>query len=175
MVNSFLKPSFIFSFLLSLFLSIAVSPGSMRIVPEVDVCSKLRFPGYCANVLKLAPGADLYSLSQYTINLAHVHAFNSLTLIHNLINTTDPKLKLRYTSCSMDYNDILLCLTQAKKSCTSGDYKGMKSSAAAAIKNVRECDANPPVDPSPLPKNNKASIKMSKIIMILADFMGGKH
>ena len=180
MAHSFVKPSFIPSLLLALFLSLALSSCSARTVQVSDICSKHSNPSNCANILNSVPGvaegADLNSLSQYIINFAHVYAFDTITLIHDLTgNTTDTQLKQRYQSCSMDYNDVLLCLSQAQQSCNSEDYNGMKSNGETVMKDVQDCDWKPGYDQSALPNNNKYLEDVTMIIMILADFLAGKY
>ena len=75
----------------------------------------------------------------------------------------------------MDYVNVLLCLNQAKDSCNSGDYNGMKSNSEAVMKDVQDCDWKPPYDPSALPNKNKYLEDVTMIIMILADFLSGKY
>lgn len=112
---------------------------------------------------------------RFIINIAHVNAFNNLEQIHNLVqNTTNnTQLKQRYASCSMDYNDVLLSLSQAKQSFSTGDYHGMNSNGATVMKDVQDCDSKPPSDPSAIPMNNSYLEDVSGIIMILADFLAG--
>nr|KYP46420.1 Pectinesterase inhibitor [Cajanus cajan] len=151
---------------------------SARTVTISDICSKHNNPNSCDKILNTIPGAslgvDIGSLSSYIINEAHVNAFNSLTLIHNIIaNSTDTQFKLRYNSCSLDYNDVLDVFTQAKQSFTSGKFDAMKSNGAAVIKDVQDCDTKA-YDSPQLRMNNQDLGDVSMIIMILADFLAGK-
>ncbi|KAK7319399.1 hypothetical protein RJT34_04120 [Clitoria ternatea] len=180
MARSFDKHSPISSFLFSLFLCFAVSFCAARTVQIDDICSKHNIPYNCGIILRSIPGleagADINSLSLYIINLVHENAFDTMSLIDDLIrNTTDNQLKQRYSSCTMDYNDVLLCLTQAKTSYSSGDFNTMKSNGATIIKDVQHCDSKPPIGPSALQKNNQYLEDVAMIIMILADFLAGKY
>lgn len=175
---SFVKHPLLSSLVLALFLCFVVSFSSARIVQVSDICSKHYTPSNCLNILNSIPGvaagADLDSLSLYIINLAHVNAFDTITLVHTLIgNTTDSQLKQRYAACSMDYDDALLCLTQAKISYGSQDFSAMKSNSASVLKDVQDCGSKVPSDSSPLLKNNQDLEDVSVIIMVLADFLAG--
>lgn len=180
MAHSFVKPSFIPSILLALFLFLAVSSCSARTVEVFDICTKHPNPSNCFYILNAIPGvaegADLDSLSRYVINFAHTHALVCVTLIDDLIkNTTDQQLKQHYTSCYSDYGNVTLCLELANDSFNSGDYNGIRSNGNTVVKEVQDCNSRPPYDPSALPSNNKYLEDVSLIITILADFLSGKY
>jgi pectinesterase inhibitor-like protein len=176
MVNSFVKPFFL---VLALFLCFVPSFCSDKIVQVNDICSKHKTPYNCAIILNSIPGvatdgANINSLSPYLINLAHVNAFDTKTLINTLIqNTTDPNLKQHFITCSMDYDDVLFSLTQAKDSFTSGNFIGMKSNSASVLEKVYDCDYKTPS--TPLLKVNEDLEDVTIIITILADYLAGKY
>lgn len=175
--NSFVKPSLI---VLSLFLCFVPSFCSDRIVPVKDICSKHKIPYNCAIILNAIPGvstngAVLGSLSSYLITIANTNAFNTITLIHELIrNTSDTNLKQPYITCSMDYNDALLSTTYVKDSFNSGNFIGMNSNAAIVVKDIEHCGLKAP-DSIPLLKYNQPLEDVTNIIMILADYLAGKY
>ncbi|KAL1315346.1 pectinesterase inhibitor-like [Arachis hypogaea] len=167
-----------------LFLSFTMFSSSLlcsaRTVKISDVCSKHPNPYNCNNILNSVPGAslgaDLNSLSKYVITSAHVYAFDTITLVHNLTRSiNDKQLKQRYQACSMDYDDVLLSLTQAQQSFVSGDYKGMKSNGQTALKDVQDCDWKPGNDQSDLPNKNKYLEDVINIIIVFADFLAGVY
>ncbi|MED6133634.1 hypothetical protein PIB30_030029 [Stylosanthes scabra] len=183
MAHSIVKPSFNFTpilltFLISFSIFSSSSLCSARTVQISDICSKHPNPYNCATILNSVPGAtlgaDLTSLTKYIILNAHVYAFDTITLIHNLVgSTSDIQLKQRYQACSMEYNDVLLSLSQAQQSFVSGDYRGIKSNAATALKDIQDCDWKPGSDHSDLPNKNKYLEDVTNIIIILADFLAG--
>ncbi|KAK7395917.1 hypothetical protein VNO78_16525 [Psophocarpus tetragonolobus] len=169
----FLKP---YPYLL--LLCFVFSVCSERIVQISEICSKHSNIDNCNKILLSVPGtsegADLGSLTSYIINMAHVNAYNSHALISEIIgNTSDAQAKQRYNSCSMDYNDALLSLTQAKQSYSSGNFADVKSNGAVVIKDVQDCDTKA-YDSSLLRTENQYLVDLSTIIMILADFLAGK-
>jgi len=117
MVHSFAKhPLLHVTFLCFLF-----SLCSARTVQVGDICSKHNNPSSCHTIILSVPGAnqgvDIGSLSSYLINTAHVSAFDTITLISEIIrNSSNAQANQRYSSCTMDYTDVLLALTQAKES-----------------------------------------------------------
>lgn len=180
MAYSFVNPSLLPSIVLALFLSFSLSFCSAREVQISDICSKHKNPTNCAIILNsipgLALGADIDSLSLYLINVAHVNGFDTITLMNEVIrNITDPKLKQSYSSCDMDYQDVLVSLTSAKESYTSKDFNNMKSNVANVVKDVQDCETKAPSDAPSLIKKNEDLEDVSLIIMILADFLAGKY
>ncbi|TKY63052.1 hypothetical protein E2542_SST12917 [Spatholobus suberectus] len=74
----------------------------------------------------------------------------------------------------MDYTDVLLCLTQAKQSYSSGNYNDMKSNGAIVMKDVQDCNSKA-YDSPELTRNNQDLEDVTMIIMILANFLAGKY
>ncbi|RZB59731.1 hypothetical protein D0Y65_042797 [Glycine soja] len=116
-----------------------------RIVEIGNICSKHNNPNSCDNILRSVPGAtsgvDLGSISLYLINMAHVNAFDTIGQIsYNIRKATNTQTKQRYNSCIMDYDDVLLSLTQAKQSYNSGNYAALKSNGITVIEDVKDCD-----------------------------------
>ncbi|XP_047173723.1 pectinesterase inhibitor-like [Vigna umbellata] len=107
--------------------------------------------------------------------MAHVNAFDTITLINEIIrNSSDPQTHQRYSSCTMDYTDVLLALSQAKESYSSGNYSDMNFNAAVVTKDVKDCDIKA-YDSSQVRINNQYLADFSMIIMILSDFLAGKY
>ncbi|RDX91742.1 Pectinesterase inhibitor, partial [Mucuna pruriens] len=141
------------------FLCFVISLCSARIVTKDDICSKHKNPQSCDEILNTIPGtgqgADVGSLSLYIINMAHVNAFDSMTLIHGIMrNSSNVQFKQRYNACAMDYSDALLCFTQAKQSYSSGNYNDIKSQGETVIKDVQDCDTKA-YDSPDLRRNNQ--------------------
>ncbi|KAL2320307.1 hypothetical protein Fmac_029276 [Flemingia macrophylla] len=177
MMHSFVKYPLLPSLLLSCIVFSLLC--SAKMVTVGDICSKHPNPNSCDKILNTIPGisegADINSLSSYLINEAHVNAFDSLTLIHNIIaNSTNTQFKLRYGSCSLDYNDVLECLTQAKESFSSKNFSAMKSNGAVVVKDAQDCDTKA-YDSPQLRLNNQDLVDTAIIITILADFLAGKY
>ncbi|KAG4938346.1 hypothetical protein AAZX31_16G051900 [Glycine max] len=176
MVHSFVKHPLLPSLLL--LLCFVFSLCSARIVEIGNICSKHNNPNSCDNILRSVPGAtsgvDLGSISLYLINMAHVNAFETIGQIsYNIRKATNTQTKQRYNSCIMDYDDVLLSLTQAKQSYNSGNYAALKSNGITVIEDVKDCDTKA-YDLPQLRMNNQYLVDVSMIIMILADFLAGK-
>lgn len=160
MAHSFAKPSLIRFFLLPLFLSFGVSLYLPIIVQVGHICARHKLSNLYL-YFKLIPGvadhgADPNLLSPIIIDKANVNAFNYIDKIHNLIlNTANPQLKQRYSSCSIDYGDVLGELSEAKQSFSTGNYNKMNSKGKTVMEDIQDCDSIPPSsDPSGLPLNN---------------------
>ncbi|QCD96692.1 hypothetical protein DEO72_LG6g1400 [Vigna unguiculata] len=168
MIHSFAKHPL----LLLTLLCFVFSSCSARTVKIGDICSKHNNPSICNAIILSVPGAnqgvDIDSVSLYLINMAHVNAFDTITLISEIIgNSSDPQTNQRYSSCTMDYTDVLLALTQAKESYSSGNYGDMNSNGAVVTKDVKDCDTKA-YDSSQIRNNNQYLADFSMIIMILA-------
>ncbi|ESW33037.1 hypothetical protein PHAVU_001G038100 [Phaseolus vulgaris] len=161
------------------FLCFVFSLCSARTVQIGDICSKHDNPSSCNTIILSVPGAiegvDIGSASLYLINTAHVNAFDTITLISEIIrNSSDAQTKQRYSSCTMDYTDVLLALTQAKDSYSSGNYSDMNFNGAVVTKDVKDCDTKA-YDSDQVRIDNQYLADFSMIIMILADFLAGKY
>ncbi|WVZ07626.1 hypothetical protein V8G54_020972 [Vigna mungo] len=175
MVHSFAKHSLLLVTLLCFVFSLC----SARIVQIGDICSKHNNPSICNAIILSVPGTnqgvDIGSVSLNLINMAHVNAFDTITLISDIIrNSSDPQTHQRYSSCTMDYTDVLLALSQAKESYSSGNYSDMNFNAAVVTKDVKDCDTKA-YDSSQIRINNQNLADFSMIIMILSDFLAGKY
>ncbi|KAH7573433.1 hypothetical protein ACOSP7_007103 [Xanthoceras sorbifolium] len=109
-----------------------------------DICPTTRFPSYCLEVLESIPEAataDLKGLAQITLDLAISKASSTLDRIRSLIpQTTDPKLKQAYKSCSEHYDNTIGDLKEAESDFKQGDKYGMNQYASAAMTEAGDCD-----------------------------------
>ncbi|XP_028792300.1 pectinesterase inhibitor-like [Neltuma alba] len=156
------------------FLCLPLPSYSTRTVPVQEICSKHTNPAFCTETLNPKSGSDLQTLGHYaTMDVAHLHAFQTITDLHSLIaNTTDPQMRQRYITCAIAYDDVLTRLQDASKALDSGDYSGMNSGANYVIVDAQECDSKPPsADPSSIPKNNKNLEDTALIIVIITGLL----
>lgn len=162
-------------FLLS-FMCLPLFSYSIKTVPIEEICSRHPHPDFCTETLKPKSGSDLHILGHYaTMDVSHLHAFQTITDLHALIaNTTnDPQMRQRYIKCAIMYDDIISRLQQASKDLDAGDYIDMTTSAVNVLKDVNDCDTEPPLnDPTSIPKNNKDLEGTTLIIVIIAGFLG---
>ncbi|XP_054821844.1 uncharacterized protein LOC129320419 [Prosopis cineraria] len=174
--SSIVKPLtmiFIVLFLL-IFLSLPLSSYSAKTVPVHEICAKHTNPTFCTEALKPKSGSGLQTLSHYaTMDVAHLHAFQTITDLHDLIaNTTDTQMRQHYTTCAIAYDDVLSRLQDTSRALNSADYNRMTSGANDVIKYVKECDSKPPsTDPSSVPKSNKDLEDTALIIVIKAGLL----
>lgn len=161
MAHYFAKPSPILCLLLALFLSFGVSLYSARIVTVEDICYKHINSASCVYILNsikgvAVQGVDLDAVSPVIIQQADMAAYDNNNQLSFLMeNTTDPDLNRRYTLCrDQSYYDASFGLHNATNCFESGDYNGMNSYCATAVKSFQDCDSIPPSDPSHFPIMN---------------------
>ena len=168
--------------MLALFLCFAPSFCSEnRIVQVRDICSKHYLnPKKCAIILNSIPGvakrgATLGKLSLDAINLANVSALHTITIFTDLIkNTSDTDLRQRYRICSSNYDNVLIALTIAKDSFTSGDFDDMNFRVSAVAYIVENCRPMAPGS-SELLKNYEYLEVVGIILEILSNYLAGKY
>ncbi|XP_023523652.1 pectinesterase inhibitor-like [Cucurbita pepo subsp. pepo] len=142
------------------------------------VCKKTRNPSFCFNVLNSAGTTDLKGLAIFTLNLANNKAAQSRVLAQSLeSNATDPKLKERYATCAIHYNNVVDDIVDGKNYLGKGDYNGVNTMASIAMTEARDClDSfmQPPKDPSALSGNGKVVEDICNIILVIANRLLGR-
>lgn len=142
-----------------------------------NICSRTPNSSFCLDVLEsdLRVPESLLGLAQFTIDLAHTNATETMKLIQSLIKQTkNPQLKQRYTLCSQNYDIAIGDLDQAKTDLSSRDYGGANVETTGVLNEIRDCEGRfegAPADPSRLPKRNKDLENICSIILVISNIM----
>ncbi|GKV37561.1 hypothetical protein SLEP1_g45581 [Rubroshorea leprosula] len=95
------------------------------------------------------------------IEEARSNSQSTINLLNSLQQTTDPKLKSRYTNCIGYYNQVSKYLIEAEGYAKTGLYTDVGRAASSALEMVLHCEGEfkePPPQPSSLQQtNNKES------------------
>jgi pectinesterase inhibitor-like protein len=87
-----------------------------KIVDVNTICKNTMNPSFCSALLNSNPGAsqDLVTLAQYTIDVAHTNATNTINLIKKLIaQKGSSEAHMHYHSCLFFFNEIISTLVNS--------------------------------------------------------------
>ncbi|KAM3319178.1 pectinesterase inhibitor [Capsicum chacoense] len=142
MAVSYSSVSFLIVSLLSIFFTIT----SVKADLIDSVCSKSSDKVVCFSALRDDPrskGANPEGLAAIAIELSQKKATSVYNLVSALLKqTTDPKLKMRYSSCLESFNDAINNLGKLPGYLKSKDYYNLSTHASAAIGAPTTCDNN---------------------------------
>ncbi|PHT53812.1 hypothetical protein CQW23_08274 [Capsicum baccatum] len=134
------------SFLIVSLLSIFFTLTSVKADLIDSVCSKSSDKVVCFSALRDDPrskGANPEGLAAIAIELSQKKATSVYNLVSALLKqTTDPKLKMRYSSCLESFNDAINNLGKLPGYLKSKDYYNLSTHASAAIRAPTTCDNN---------------------------------
>ncbi|PHU23695.1 hypothetical protein BC332_08802 [Capsicum chinense] len=134
------------SFLIVSLLSIFFTLTSVKADLIDSVCSKSSDKVVCFSALRDDPrskGANPEGLAAIAIELSQKKATSVYNLVSALLKQiTDPKLKMRYSSCLESFNDAINNLGKLPGYLKSKDYYNLSTHASAAIGAPTTCDNN---------------------------------
>ncbi|XP_027357188.1 pectinesterase inhibitor 1-like [Abrus precatorius] len=170
--------SYNFSSLVIVFLLFVVSSYAIPAQQVNDICRQSKNPSFCVTFLNSKPNANLYTLTQYTIEVVSVNVTNTIKLINKLISQSanDSEAKRHYQSCLVHfgYNEGALGdVDTAQELLKKKDYRGVNVAASSILTDVEDCisgesPSDPPFpDPSILPKYAYVVDLFAEIILIL--------
>ncbi|XP_049393530.1 pectinesterase inhibitor-like [Solanum stenotomum] len=141
-----------------------------------EICSKTVIKDVCYYALREDPrskGANPEDLMAIVIDLTQKNATFTCNLVSTLLKeTTDPKLKTRYTLCLGNFNKASNILVKFPNLLRSKDYYGLSANASAAIREPSNCDNNflePPVE---VPELREASDNLRGLIDVILVLVG---
>ncbi|KAM0965778.1 hypothetical protein FF1_021738 [Malus domestica] len=141
-----------------------------------SICKQSMNPSFCSLLLSSNPRvteALLRSLAGVTVDLGYSNTTATRDRIVKWKNqTSNPALRLRYTSCAGNYNEAVANFKEAKEKAKVGDYNGVRNAAAGALGEFNGCSENfkqPPSEPTSLWQDTRDLLNLSSIILIVSN------
>ncbi|KAF5726011.1 pectinesterase inhibitor-like [Tripterygium wilfordii] len=102
------------------------------------VCSKAKNPSMCLQILP--HDGTLQVLAKSAVSSGYEYAQDTIVNVMDAANdSTDPKLKKKYSSCLTNMNTASATVTKAKKQVRSGVFSGLSSASETAKAEADKC------------------------------------
>ncbi|XP_058783300.1 pectinesterase inhibitor 2-like [Vicia villosa] len=166
-----------YSILLVFFLCVTSSYAANKVVPVNVICGRAKNPSFCSNLLNPKSGADLVTLSQYTIDVTRADMTNTVKLINTLIKQSASNVKAsnHYNLClKLFVNDggALFVLDNVQRVLKEGNYHLMNVGANDIAADINRCINDPNFrDTSSLPRSAGKALQDDQVIQTLSTFL----